>query len=520
MRFVNVKWSILLLLIAFLGCSKEKGVEPEDDTGIDKSNTYLSDAKENQLKEDVWYYYKVLSLWQDHIPPTKYADMYKITEANFIQDNYTQYFRSSNDVLGFLMGKTPYEASTDAPVDRYSFLDVGGAVSDEIQNAVVTSYGMYVFFLQTAESAQAGNNYYLYVRMVDVNSPAYRAGIRRGDRILSMNGRTDLDRNAQLAQNFHGINVELSSATMNIRWKSPDGMEKTGDMTSEQYHFDPVLSDKVFTVSGNKIGYLAFSSFVNVVNQMGVPTAMYDRFESIFNGFQSENVKSLIVDLRYNGGGSTTTAEYLVNRLAPTSADGKQMYYYKLNTLLTREWKWTMADSAFAPVSIHKIGALNLDKVYFLVSGSTASASELLINSLKPYMGANLQIIGSEKTYGKPVGSFPVEIGPDNDAELYAISFQMFNSQGYGDYFGGLDPNKKAYEDYFKDFGDPEEGLIANALYHFGNGSYSATSLNKRASVNGVLQEAKPLDKAEIIGPYRAGDFGMFTFPKRNLKIN
>lgn len=519
MRFVHIKWSILLLTIAFVGCAKKDTIVSEDETGIDKSNTYLSDAKENQLKDDVWYYYKVLSLWQDHIPPTKYADMYKITEGNFIRDNYTQYFRTSQDVLNFLTAKTPHEASTDGPVDRYSFMDVEGVVSDEIQNAVVTSYGMYVFFLQTAESAQAGNNYYLYVRMVDVGSPAYQAGIRRGDRILSMNGRTDLDRNAQLGQNFHGINQELASSTMNIKWKSPDGTEKTATMTSQQYHFDPVLSDKIFNVSGNKIGYLAFSSFVNVVDRLGVPTAMYHRFESIFTGFQSEGVKSLIVDLRYNGGGSTATTEYLVNRLAPASADGKQMYYYKLNTLLTREWKWTMADSAFAPVSIHKTGTLNLDKIYFLVSRNTASASELLINSLKPYMGANLQIIGTEKTYGKPVGSFPVEIGANNEAELYAISFQMFNSQGYGDYFGGLDLNKQAYEDYFKDFGDAEEGLIANALYHFGNARYSATSLNKRASLNGVMQEAKPLDKTEMIGPPRGGDFGMFTFPKRDLKI-
>lgn len=520
MKFDFRKWPILLLVIAICGCSKKDVVPDEgDDLGIDKSKTYLSDAKENQLKEDVWYYYKVLSLWQDYIPPTKYDEMYKITEDNFIRDNYTQYFPTSQDVLDFLMAKTPIDPSTEAPVDRYTFLDVEGVVSDEIQNAQVKSYGMYLFFLQTPESKQAGDNYYLYVRMVDTGSPAYRAGIRRGDRIINMNGRTDLDRNAQIAQNFYGVNQELSSETMSIQWITPNNVQRTAQMASEQYHFDPIVGEEIFTVSGKKIGYLAFSSFVNVVNQFGATTDMYRRFEEIFDNFQSENVKSLIVDLRYNGGGSTNTAEYLINRLAPPSANGKQMYYYKLNTLLTREWKWTMADSAFAPVSIRKLGTFNVDKIYFLVSRNTASASELLINSLKPYLGSNLQIIGPEKTYGKPVGSFPVEIGADEEAELYAISFQMFNSQGYGDYFGGLSLDKRASEDYFKDFGDPEEGLIANALYHFGNERYAATALNKRASINGVEQEAKALPLSEPLGPPRGGDFGMFTFPKKEIRI-
>src|SRR5690606_40247970 len=86
MKFDFRKWPILLLVIAICGCSKKDVVPDEgDDLGIDKSKTYLSDAKENQLKEDVWYYYKVLSLWQDYIPPTKYDEMYKITEDNFIR---------------------------------------------------------------------------------------------------------------------------------------------------------------------------------------------------------------------------------------------------------------------------------------------------------------------------------------------------------------------------------------------------------------------------------------------------
>ncbi|HMR19540.1 MAG TPA: S41 family peptidase, partial [Sphingobacterium sp.] len=325
------------------------------------------------------------------------------------------------------------------------------------------------------------------------------------------NGRANLDYNTQKTQDFKEVNDALNGNSMSIVWRIPSGAEFSASMNSTSYSYDPILSDKVLTAGGNKVGYLAFSSFVNITDRQGLPTDMYNRFEAIFNNFQTEGIRSLIVDLRYNGGGAVNTAEYLVNKIAPASAHGKQMYYYKLNTLLTRDWKWTQADSAFAPVAITKLGTLDLDKVYFLVSRNTASASELLINTLKPYL--NIQTIGPERTYGKPVGYFPVEIGLREEEEVYVTSFQMFNAQGYGDYFNGLDLSKQAYEDYFKDFGDPEEALLAHALYHLSNGKYSTGALNKSASIlPGERQKTERLKEVKIIGPLRAGDYGMFKF--------
>src|SRR5690606_13432689 len=135
-------------------------------------------------------------------------------------------------------------------------------------------------------------------------------------------------------------------------------------------------------------------------------------------------------------------------RIVPHAADGEQMCYYKLNKLLTRDWKWTQPDSAFAPVTIEKMGNLNVNKVYFLVTENTASASELLISFLKPY--TDVQLIGPEATYGKPVGFFPIEVGKDKKQEVYITSFQTFNAKGFGDYYGGIAVNKQVYEDYFK----------------------------------------------------------------------
>src|SRR5690606_25698038 len=122
---------MLLSLNAFLSCKKDiqSKDKPTDTLGIDKSVSYLDDVDENILKEDVWYYFKLISLWQDYIPPTVLND---ITKDNYIRDNYTQYFKKAEDVVSYLVGRTPIDANSGKPIDRFSFLDRPGAVSGEI----------------------------------------------------------------------------------------------------------------------------------------------------------------------------------------------------------------------------------------------------------------------------------------------------------------------------------------------------------------------------------------------------
>ncbi|WP_140937459.1 S41 family peptidase [Sphingobacterium lumbrici] len=504
------KYVWLILGIGFLGIlqsCKKNPTKIEDPVEVDKGPESEFEKKEAMLKDSVFYYTKLLSLWQDYMPPRNVND---ITNSSILR-SYTSKYGTAEDVLDFLIALTPNDPSTNKPIDRFSFLDRGGLVSGEIQNAVATNYGMYVFYLQTPMS---GNNAHLYVRMVDVNSPAYEAGIRRGDRILLIDNKSNLDYNSQQSQGFKGISEALNSSSMKVRWVTPDSkiIEKT--ITSSLYNFNPILSDKVFDVNDKKVGYLAFSSFVNIENK-GVLTKMYTDFQTIFHSFEQESITELIVDLRYNGGGAVNTAEYLADKIAPSSADGKKKFYYKLNEVL-EEWEWTEPGEEFAPVYFDKSGSLNLSKVYFLVSRSTASASELLINSLVPYM--NVQIIGPEKTYGKPVGFFGLYMDKEKSVELYATSFQMFNANDFGDYFDGLTPNKITYEDFFKEFGDPEEGLISEALYHIKNNKYHTGSTGNSASSSkeGLLRD-KTINIKNI--GERAHDYGMFKFKGTHLKI-
>ena len=129
-----------------------------------------------------------------------------------------------------------------------------------------------------------------------------------------------------------------------------------------------------------------------------------------------------------------------------------------------------------------KRGSLNgLTRVYFLVTSGTASASELLINNLKPVM--DVKLIG-RKTYGKPVGFFSLRIDKN---DLYIPQFQTKNSADFGDYFDGMAVDKDLSDDLTTDFGDPAESLLAQALNYSATGRFTSfTKENALSSTNGV----------------------------------
>lgn len=497
-----MKKYLLLLLgicaVVFYSCEK-KDTEPSTQTETEQTDDHWDLSAESYLKDSTLYITKLYSLWQDYISPANINDILDSTKLRAI----TSEFENAEQVMAYLTAQTPKDPATGMPIDRFSFIDRQGAVSEEIQNARTTSYGLYTIFLQTQESQKDNNNAYLYIRMVDQGSQASLAGIQRGDRILSINGNTKYDYNTQLAQDFKGLLDALNSESMTLKVQKPDGtvLEKT--ISSTSYSINPIINPSIGTIEGENIAYFGFSSFLSI--QPG--GSLEQAFNTYFNEFESANVKHLIVDLRYNGGGATLTAEYLANRIAPSSANKKTMYTYKTNALLHE----ALGDD-FEPVLFQKIGNLELETVYFLVTGSTASASELLINSLKPYM--DVQIIGTENTYGKPVGFWGIPTGkPEARADVYAVSFQTLNATGFGDYYSGLKPDKISYEGYLNDFGDVNEGLLREAIYHITNGHYSA-AMKSNATENLM---ALPKERRNFKQQNKFSDMGMFKFAGQKI---
>ena len=303
--------------------------------------------------------------------------------------------------------------------------------------------------------------------------------------------------------------------------KAPGGSTQEVILAKGSYTINPVLYRDVFTVAGGKkVGYLVFNSFT---------TNASAKLQEAFEFISANNATELIVDLRYNGGGSVATAEELVNYIAPASQNNKVMYTTYYNELM-RSGQATILknqkfryngqlvsffdidfSSAANQSTFSKIGNLNVSKVYFIVSGSTASASELVINSLKPVVP--VQLIG-RRTYGKPVGFFSIHI---DKYDLYIPQFQTKNQNDEGDYFDGMIVNKEAADDVTRDFGDTAETLLAQALTHAATGNYSLTgsgiTIKGGSSVSGM--SASKVE--ELTGEFDQNEFkGMI--PKVRLK--
>jgi len=219
-----------------------------------------------------------------------------------------------------------------------------------------------------------------------------------------------------------------------------------------------------------------------------------------FTYFQAQGIDELVIDLRYNPGGSVETEDTLSNLIAPTAANNQTMYQYIFNSTLQNNQHQLIRKKLgygdiFTPaentVKFEKAGALNLPRVFFIVTGNTASASELLINNLKPYM--EVKLIG-DTTYGKPVGFFPI---PIFNYDIYPISFKTVNSAGNADYYTGFAPDNLSSDGVNKNWGDITEPSLAAALRYISTGSFARAAAESQNSLQRrAMNETKPLNKA------------------------
>ncbi|MCH5685019.1 S41 family peptidase [Niabella sp. W65] len=315
----------------------------------------------------------------------------------------------------------------------------------------------------------------VYVRKVTNGSPAYKAGLRRGDVVAN----AELDYGKYGATPLNNL-LNGSSAKLIVYKTKTKTRDTLATFTKAVYTFNPVLKDTVVTVAGKKIAYMAYESFTTGTNSQPALDASFSKFSG---------ATDIVVDLRHNGGGYVDVAKYLINLLAPQSAQGKMAFaeYYtatmvnKQATLLKTQpvylnnvrQNYSYYDIDYSvsenTTNVNKRGSFNssnnIPTIYFIVSKSTASASELVINSLKPYY--NVVLIGAAfsdngtLTYGKPIGFFELRLGKYS---VFLSSFETKNAQGTGGYFTGMSTNYQAFDDVRFDFGDPNEICFLRAI--------------------------------------------------------
>jgi C-terminal processing protease CtpA/Prc len=422
----------------------------------------------NLDKDSIYYYEKEDYLWFDAIPAYNTFNPRSFSGSSDYEALGNEITAISQLKINPATGK-PYEYYKPAPGEaKYSFVDDGTTTAS--LGGSNADFGFEPIYI-------AAND--LRVKYVYPGSPADLAGIKRGYEITSINGSTELNGTSQSNINFI-VNAVYYSNSITMLVKRYDNSTFTATFNTAAYTVNPVLTYKVFNEgNGHVAGYIAFNSFTDINNAK-------PKLNQAFNNFINNGVTDVIVDLRYNGGGSGETAAYLDDLIAPSSKTGSLMYttYFNSNLqsgkspLIDKKFGFVPAD--FKPennqVGFAKALSLNATRVFFIVTSATASSSELTINNLRPAM--DVQLVG-DTTYGKPVGEIPIPLGSDGKYILYSPQIYVENSANQGDYYAGMTPGSGGYkgllagDDVTKDFGDSTELLLSAALHYVKTGTYA-----------------------------------------------
>ncbi len=322
-------------------------------------------------------------------------------------------------------------------------------------------------------------NVLIIVEYVYHNSPAERAGLKRGDIILLINGKS------LTPDNYYDLySAEQATLTLGVFDAATnvlDLTETTLTMSAELVTADPSYYSDVFDVNGRKVGYYVYTAFTGGTNNEYIST-----MDNVFDNFKSEGVKDLIIDLRYNGGGEQTAATHLASCIAPASVanENNLLIINKYNSIVDaslRNYYGSDYNKVYFESTQHNADIQNL---YVLCTNGTASASELLAVGLMPYM--NVTLIG-ENTYGKYTGMIEFD-GSDKETEdlenwaIMPIVCKYTNSVGYTDFVDGLTPDYEVEDDLLNsyEFGDPDDPMIATALNIIGGNALTAKAAHIR----------------------------------------
>ncbi len=407
---------------------KQNDLDPQNSTTTPTTTTATAD-----IRDSLWSYMQDVYLWYDKLPTT------------FNPRSYTNP-ESEMDAL------RAYQ-----PLDQWSFVEKASDFNSYFSDGETSDFGFWIKF-------DANND--LRVRYVYAQSPAGKAGIERGWKVTTINGKAI----ASLSDDAI-VSAFYDASSTTFGFQKSDGTAVSVPLTTATYTLNTVLYTNTYEITGKKVGYLVFNTFTGTPSQNELKAAL--------SKFETAGISELIIDLRYNGGGDVDTQTMLANALAPTSVTRSSvMFSYQHNKKLS-DWDET--------IRFAKTGSLNLSRIFFITTSSSASASELLINNLKPYL--DVKLIGSA-THGKPVGMYGFEV---MDYVIAPIAFKTVNAKNVGDYYDGLAVDATVADGLDKNWGNPLENCLSTALNYIQTGSFTVTA-NARLSAEQQAKN-KPFDQ-------------------------
>lgn len=458
-RIFSIKWLLIAgFILSLSACKKNTDDVTPQTSATTNENTTIDSWILSNMRE-VYY-------WNDKIPASPDTTL-------------------APDVFFDSILNT-YNATSNPTGDRFSWIENDASTLTAELSGQTTTTGMeYNLYLRASGSTDV----IAQVLYVLPGSPAQLAGIKRGDIISKVNG--------QALSTTNYSDLLFTGTTFTFGFASVSGTtlvdtDKTISVTATTFQENPVFLDSVYTVGSKKVGYLVYNQFVPGAN--GSTADEYDaQVDAVFSNFKAQGVTELVLDLRYNPGGYTSSSANLASLIGKGISSSKLYFREEWNSSITPLLQQTYGSSFFVQNFLDKsqnIGS-NLSRVFVLTTDHTASASELIINGLRPYM--TVTTIGTT-TYGKNVGSITIT---DDSGKIkwgmQPIVFKSYNSAGQSDYATGFTPSIEVDEPInLLPLGDINEAYLSTALGQISgstaNGRLAASSGNTRVALGSSIQ--------------------------------
>ncbi|HPM17417.1 MAG: hypothetical protein GT598_13120 [Bacteroidales bacterium] len=395
--------SVLLILIA--SCKKEPPVPPDD-----------NEITPKQARDVLYTIMNANYYWYDLMPSVNKEDY---------------------DGPEKLMAAMRYK-----PLDHWSFV----ADYDKFNAQMEGEFVGHGIMIGIDDSSRAR------IALIYKEAPLYKEGVRRGWIVKSVNG-TDvapLIISGNTSEYNRVMGESKAGVTNTFVFRLPDGNEKTITSTKSSFILNSVLYFDTLQLKSGLAGHIVFDSFI---------ATSVDSLTKAFKFFNEQGINDLILDLRYNPGGFLLGAVALASFIAGNSVTANDLFIkLEFNKKKTNEnISYTFKNTPYP---------LNINHLVVITTSATASASEVVINGLEPYM--NVITIG-DTTTGKCVGMGGWEYG--KKYVFYPVTFKVVNKNNDSDYFDGLPPDIRVSDDITHDFSDRNELCLKEAINYLETGS-------------------------------------------------